>query len=367
MSLKKKPTIAIFTTKWGHESIAQAVAEDLQGSAKIVVFNDAPQVANIYTLLYQYMPSGPKVLGPVMHSQTFSDGVLKYFQQNYHSSITAFLNQHKPDIIISTYALFGSILEPYAEQHNVPLLNILADPRTMYSVIISKHADLNVSFDAAASEYVRQLAPGVKVREVGWFVRNDFEQPYDKTAVQNELGLRPDIPVFLIVSGSEGTTAIMKVLPALLESSSPLQIVVACGNNTVLYKSLTALQKITDQFSQKTLLPLSFTTQLHRYMQAADLIIGKAGPNTLFEAVATKTPFFAITHLAGQEDGNLDIIREYNLGFVEENPLKARKLLQQLLENPQLHTSLEPNITKMAQYNARSGEKLRSIVTRLLG
>ena len=67
-------------------------------------------------------------------------------------------------------------------------------------------------------------------------------------------------------------------------------------------------------------------------MGIADLIIGKAGPNTIFETVAAKKPFIAITHIAGQEDCNLDLIKEYQLGFVEENAIKVVEALARCVE-----------------------------------
>jgi UDP-N-acetylglucosamine:LPS N-acetylglucosamine transferase len=45
-------------------------------------------------------------------------------------------------------------------------------------------------------------------------------------------------------------------------------------------------------------------------LSASDIVFGKAGPNFLFNVVACKKPFVAITHVGGQEDGNLDIIRK---------------------------------------------------------
>jgi UDP-N-acetylglucosamine:LPS N-acetylglucosamine transferase len=98
-------------------------------------------------------------------------------------------------------------------------------------------------------------------------------------------------------------------------------------------------------------------------MQAADIIVGKAGPNTLFESVATYKPFLAITHISGQEDGNLDIIREKKLGWVEENPLKASRKLHELINNLPLLTSLQPDILKMANHNLAAKKVLLKVLS----
>ena len=79
---------------------------------------------------------------------------------------------------------------------------------------------------------------------------------------------------------------------------------------------------------------LEFTKELDKYIKISDLVIGKAGPNLLFETVAAKKPFMAVSHIHGQEDGNLEIIRNYKIGFVEENQIKAIKLIKSIINKP---------------------------------
>ena len=88
----------------------------------------------------------------------------------------------------------------------------------------------------------------------------------------------------------------------------------------------------------------------------------KAGPNSLFESVATKTPYFAISHISGQEDGNLDIIKDYKLGFVEERSAKAVKLLKQTCNNPETLKQFDKSLETLAKYNKNSGKRLIELI-----
>ena len=105
-----------------------------------------------------------------------------------------------------------------------------------------------------------------------------------------------------------------------------------------------------------------FTPKMPQLMTLADLVIGKAGPNLLFETVALRKPFFAICHVSGQEDANLDLIRKKNLGFVEERPLKAIKLLKQIIAKPKMLDKFTASIEKEKAYNKKAGQKLVKIV-----
>jgi len=78
---------------------------------------------------------------------------------------------------------------------------------------------------------------------------------------------------------------------------------------------------------------IGFTTKMGKLMEEADIVAGKAGPNLLFEAVTCQKPFLALTYIPGQEDGNLDIIKNKNLGWVALTIEKADEILQEIKTN----------------------------------
>lgn len=367
MPKTSKPKIAIFTSDYGHRSIAQAIQEATESYADISIFSETDAVASFYTMFYQYMPSGTRLLWPISKNHTTLQAITTFFRLKYDAKIEAFCAEHKPDLLISTYFMFNPILGSISIMAEKPYINILTDPKTIHPLVIDHKATFNFTFDEKSVEIVKEIEPDSKTLTAGWFVRSPFEEDYDKQVVRKKLKLHKEKLTFLIASGSEGTTTVMKVLPALIDTTVPIQVIVACGNNKLLYNAVKTLKKATKKMTKNTIIPLKFTKDMHHYMQAADLVIGKAGPNTLFESIATHTPFFAITHIAGQEDGNLDIIKEYKLGFVEENPFKAQKLLKTIIDNPDMCSQLAPSIQKMADYNKKSKEILKKTILKLLG
>ena len=66
------------------------------------------------------------------------------------------------------------------------------------------------------------------------------------------------------------------------------------------------------------------------------------------------------------EDGNLEIIEKYKLGFIEENPLKASKLLLNIINNPKQLASFLPHLKKMKKHNYQAKEKLQKMISSLL-
>jgi UDP-N-acetylglucosamine:LPS N-acetylglucosamine transferase len=361
--------IAIFTGPQGHLSLAQSAEAALQDQHQVSLFFDRNILFSLYTPIYQFLPGVHQIPFELSKAKRYHSTFYDLFKFQYGKKIKVFFDQIKPDVLISTHFMFNPSLGELSKEFGVPFINILPDPRTMHPLFISDEADYNLAFDDKATLACNQEKESeISCITTGWFIRPEFEETYNQKQVRRQLGLDPDLLTLLISSGSEGTTMVMKLLPFLAQLTQPIQLVVACGSNTTLLKGVTGLRTVLSKVNgHSKVVPLSFVTNMHHYMQAADLVIGKAGPNSLFESVATHTPFFAITHISGQEDGNLDIIREYNLGYVEENTFKAQELLQSIINDPQQLEAFKPSLKKLANHNKQSKQKLLKLVNTLTG
>jgi len=365
-------TIGIFTSGYGHESIAEAIQEKLEkltkNKFKIKSFYQKLVFDAAYSSIYKLSPQS---MGPIFHliADLFNkDKRLKRTTENLllinnEAKINKFVKKNKVKLCISTYFPCNPALEKIQNELKVPLINVLTDPKTIHPLAVSEIAQCSLVFDQK-SKVGSLLNP---VKQAGWFVRDRFEADYDQKQVRNELKLTDQLTV-LVVSGSEGANSILKILPSIINCVKPTTFIVACGNNKFLYNNILGIKQslLKLSSSRAELIPLGFTKELHRYMQAADLIIGKAGPNTLFESVATLTPFFAITHIHGQEDGNLEIIKDYKLGFVEENAAKANRKLNAILRKPEQLKKFASSLRKLKAYNQQAGQILVKEINRLL-
>jgi len=352
-----KPSISIFTTAEGHLSIAQAVQQGLRHNYSTHLnLNKGIEFA-LYAPIHLYFPKLNKIPYKISQNQKTKKLIRTYAKLAYQDKTIKALKRQKPSVAISCFYMYNPILDQANTYNQYLSLNIITDPRTISPVIPSPTAT-NFVFDKQAEDYCLNLGiPKNKIVKSGWFVRDEFEQPYDQQKIRQKLHLDPNTTTFLIVAGSDGTNTILKNIPTFINSSKPLQVIVACGHNKKLFSYIKTFSKVISSLhkdNQITITPLSFTKNIHLYLKAADLVMGKAGPNLLFESVATHTPFLATTHVSGQEDGNLDIIHEYNLGFVQEKPIKAAKLIQKLANNPQILKQFQPSLKKLAKTNSKS-------------
>lgn len=363
-----KKIVSIFTGAEGHLSLAQAAKQAYSDTEFKVYFNHMKtNMISLYRPIYRYVPSLNKIPFKMSQYDRTQKILDIYSKLSYQNQITRILAKQKPDIVISTHFYFNKILENINTHKSYEFITIVSDPRSISPVITTKTAH-NIVFDESAKTACKNIGiPSKNISITGWLVRKEFEQPYNMISVRKSLNLPIDQINILVTGGSEGTNHILKILPAILNLSQPATIVVACGSNKNLFNAVRTLSKISSSTykSGPTLIPLKFTNNIYKYMQSADLIIGKAGPNILFESVATITPFLAITHVSGQEDGNIDIIRDYQIGIVEENTLKLPKVLKDIIDSPQSLSNYNTPLTKLALHNKLSKEKLLSMSRKL--
>src|SRR5207244_8554408 len=88
----------------------------------------------------------------------------------------------------------------------------------------------------------------------------------------------------------------------------PWQLAVVCGRNDKLRRRLVALPAATP------MLVFGFVDYMPELMRACDLVVTKAGPGAIAEALATGVPLVITGFLPGQEAPNVDFVVESRIG-----------------------------------------------------
>ena len=84
----------------------------------------------------------------------------------------------------------------------------------------------------------------------------------------------------------------------------------------------------------------------------ADIILTKAGPNIMFEAILAKTPIILTGHLMGQEEKNYLYITKHGYGLKAETPSRLSKTLKKILiDEPNLLNEIKANEGKCKDTN----------------
>jgi UDP-N-acetylglucosamine:LPS N-acetylglucosamine transferase len=180
-----------------------------------------------------------------------------------------------------------------------------AEPRAEHFVAPSK---------AARNDLLRFGIARERIDVVGYPVRQAFLDPPTCDAARAELGLEERFTV-LVSLGGEGVSGDLRPLfePLLGEGA---QIVVMTGRNSSLKDRLAP-------FARQGVRVEGFTERMAWFLAAADVVLGKAGPASVFEALAVGRPFVATAYTALNERAVVRFLETRALGSYAPQPADA--------------------------------------------
>lgn len=188
------------------------------------------------------------------------------------------LRRLKPDVILLKGGFVG-VPVGFAARNSIPLVTHDSDALPgLANRLVGRWAVLHAT--GMPAEFYQY--PKSKVEHVGVLVSQDYHlvTPQLQADYRRELKLPVEAPVLMITGGSLGAQtinqAVAKLAPALLEAVPDLRITHQVGRgNTAIYGDYQ-----NDRLEVRDLIPYS---DLFRYSGAADVIITRAGANTMAE------------------------------------------------------------------------------------
>ncbi len=349
--------VLIFTTAMGHQSLAQAgkqAFEQAGWQTKIYFSNFRPEL-RLYNFLAGVLPFVWRWWFTISQKPLMLKFFRPYLGLRKKAALEKAIKNFQPDLVISTYFIYNFALARFKKKFGFKFFNLLADPRTIHPSTICSQADLNLVYDQQAAWFLKNFGlPEKKIKIIGWLTKKDFYQASYQKKNSAEF-------VILFCGGSWGRLHLLKILPLFLNLPLKTRLILVAGKSRLLYFGY-QLFKIAVE--KKTKIEVyRFLNDLERFFCQSDLIVGKAGPNLLFESVAAGRPFLAISHIPGQEDGNLAIIEEKKLGWVAESREKLKKILIKIFQDPSFYRSVLKRIKKERRKNQKAAKKLVNLAS----
>jgi len=174
-----------------------------------------------------------------------------------------------------------------------------------------------------------------------------FLKEKEKQKARRKNNLEPKLFTILLMGGGEGAGKMYDLIAELDKSRLKVQLIVIAGRNRGLEKRL---KKSMNKFS----FPLTvygFTDRVHEIMAESDLIITKAGPGTIAEALAMNLPIIITSWLPGQEEGNVEYVVRENVGRVSKNPGKVIEIVKEFMRPPEFE-KIKENIKRVSRPRA---------------
>ena len=346
-------------TGGGHRSAAEAIVEALQleyGSRITTELLDfiktyAPPPLNQAPAWYPYMVRVPDLWGV---NYQLSDGwrrtraVLNIAYPYTYRSIKRMFQDHPSDLIVSVHPLGTSQVLRAMSKPRPLFVTVVTDLVTTHAFWYEPDADLCiVPTEGAKRRAVKYRVPESKIRVVGLPVADRFCQPVqDSRALRQALGWPEDLPMTLLVGGGDGMGPLGKTAEAIAAARLPLGMAIVTGRNAKLKESLEARKW--PVFTKV----YGFVRNMPDMMQAADILVTKAGPGTICEALNAGLPMILYSRLPGQEDGNISYVVQEGAGIWAPEPDQIVTAVRTWLEKPDQYAQAEANCRRIARPHA---------------
>jgi len=131
-----------------------------------------------------------------------------------------------------------------------------------------------------------------------------------------------------MVGGGEGMGPIEETVKAVDKARLDLTMVIIAGRNETLKDSLEHADLQMDS------IVYGFVDNMPDLMNAADIILTKAGPGTISEAFTAGLPIVLYSRMPGQEEGNVDYVVEKGAGVWAPYPEQVVTILRYWIEHP---------------------------------
>jgi len=223
------------------------------------------------------------------------------------------IRENDPDVILSVHPLLNHISHQAIQRSGRArgLMTVITDLVDFHRGWTFSQADLVIApTEDARRVALRRRVPSDRVKLLGLPVDLRFRPPApgEKHALRRRFGLDESRFTVLVVGGAAGVGGLTNQVRALGQEAHGWQLIAVCGKNEKLRRRL-----IEEDLATPTLV-LGFVENMPELMRACDVVVTKAGPGAIAEALATGLPVIITSYLPGQESPNVDFVVESGFG-----------------------------------------------------
>jgi 1,2-diacylglycerol 3-beta-galactosyltransferase len=249
-----------------------------------------------------------------------------------HNGLLRLITTVQPDVIVSIHPMLNYVtIEALHDLGlHIPFITVVTDLVSVHSVWFAPGADCYiVPTEEAKQLYLKRGLEPARVHVLGMPIDPKFTLPVaSKEELYRKFELKPDLPVVLLVGGGEGSGGLLASVRAISQARLHVQLLIVTGRNKRLYVHL---QRIRSHLHVPAKV-FGFVQNMPELMHASNVIITKAGPGTICEALACGLPIILTSYVPGQEEGNVDFVLKNGVGVLAHDSFELIDALRRLIK-----------------------------------
>lgn len=330
---KKRKKILILTGSVGrgHTTAARAVAEAFE---YLHGYDYSVEIVDIMEMLNSTLNAVSKTY--YESSVKYAPGAFKFFyestnnnsgqmmklinQVNYPFVLTKvkkFFEEEKPDVVISTFPSWNYLASEIWKKYrrDAKFISIITDSIAVHNSWLIADTDYHIVANKDTADVIREYGiPEEKIKILGFPVCLNFMETFEKKerdSVITELGMNPKNFTVLFLPSTQSQRKMVKIIEGLKELKN-LNIIVVTG------KEHGAKTRVEKKALSQNMKIFGWTERMSDFIRSADLVITKAGGAIVMESIAAGKPMIITSIIPGQEQGNAELIKRYQLGIIDD-------------------------------------------------
>lgn len=327
----------------GHNTTGLAVLEELKRRGHHVKMKDPFQLSqsliarNIGSFYVKLVQRHPRLFGlayrlgmlvtkmPFQSPVYYANGLMAKHMERY-------LSNNAADVVVAPHLYPAEILT-YMKRHHIPCPKLLFIATDYACIPFTEETDCDyfvIPHESLAESFRKRGIPSEKLMPFGIPVRSAFTRSLTKEEARKQLGLSPHEVCYLVMGGSMGAGKVKQIVTDLAKHRQEDEhIIVICGNNTALEKSL-----LNRYGNVPGISILGATGQMALYMYACDLLYSKPGGLTSTEAAVVGIPLVHTAPIPGCETINRAFFQKHGMSVSARDAKQQAALGRRLLHSP---------------------------------
>jgi UDP-N-acetylglucosamine:LPS N-acetylglucosamine transferase len=324
----------------GHKTMARVLESELKSTHEVQIIDVFAKSKNPFeknlSSIYSFLTKEGSWLWYLfikfLRQKWFEKLTSRIFFLTSKKLIREILQEQKPDMVISTYYFLTEVvskLDPKIQTWCV--VSDLFSPEKVW------FSDLNCKY-LVFSDQSKQIG-----LESGITKKNLIQIP--PVILNPSLAAKKPITsnnskqkTILLLGGGEGLKNAFEITQMLLEKPD-YKVVVVCGRDQKMFNNLSLLAK-----NYSNLEIFGFVNFIPELIQKSDLVVSKAGPNSVLEILSLSKPIFLCNYIWPQEKGILDYVVENKYGVYQAKPLELVDRIETFLAKPEQFNFIKPNL-----------------------
>jgi 1,2-diacylglycerol 3-beta-galactosyltransferase len=326
----------IADTGGGHRAAAMAVAGQLAGDRpgefEVSIIDPmataSPGVLSRTADLYGPLIQHARWLWAAMYHATNSATAVSLIRHSalrpLRKTLARLVATRRPAAVVSFHPLLNHLAAEAVHASPtpaVPMITVITDLVDVHAGWACRDVDaVVIPSPGGLSRCRRAGIPAHRCHQLGLPVDAAFARPVpdetERRALRRSLGLAEERFTVLVCGGADGSGGLPARARAIAGSGLDVGLAVICGHNGRGRERLAGLH----DSSARPVPVLGFVDNMADWMRAADVVVTKAGPGTITEALCSGLPMLLTWYIPGQEGGNLEWVVDIGAGRYVPRP-----------------------------------------------